>query len=177
MARQGVPAPYDRENAGELKKLLARFHPGSPLRLEGVMTHFSAADELDSSSFQRQFARLVACARLRGGGGADIPVAACGSFRHIAGRKRFAVQCWSWQKNTERGSCCAPASRSMDMRRALHREGRAADDSATILKPVLAWKTRVISTRLIPQGETVSYNETFRAERANKACAAGCGLC
>lgn len=46
--------------------------------------------------------------------------------------------------------------------------GTAADDSARILKPVLAWKTRVISTRVIPQGETVSYNETFRAERSTK---------
>ena len=47
-------------------------------------------------------------------------------------------------------------------------QGTQADASATILKPVLAWKTRVISTRVIPQGETVSYNETFRAERETK---------
>jgi alanine racemase len=46
--------------------------------------------------------------------------------------------------------------------------GTQADASAAILKPVLPWKTRVISTRIIPQSETVSYNETFRAKRETK---------
>jgi alanine racemase len=36
----------------------ARFGPGSPLRLEGVMTHLFAADEADGQATQEQLARL-----------------------------------------------------------------------------------------------------------------------
>ena len=40
MSRQGV-------SAESLAPILARFAAGSPLRLEGVMTHLFAADEAD----------------------------------------------------------------------------------------------------------------------------------
>ena len=42
MSRQGV-AP------DQLAPLLARFTPGSPLRMEAVMTHLFAADEADGA--------------------------------------------------------------------------------------------------------------------------------
>ena len=51
MSRQGV-GPSD------LAAIFARFGPGSPLRLEGVMTHLFAADEADGQVTQEQLARL-----------------------------------------------------------------------------------------------------------------------
>src|SRR5271157_3996334 len=47
MSRQGVAAEEFRPECGSAREFLARFHPGSPLRLEGVMTHLYAADEAD----------------------------------------------------------------------------------------------------------------------------------
>ena len=51
MSRQGV-SPSD------LAAIFARFGPGSPLRLEGVMTHLFAADEADGQATEEQLARL-----------------------------------------------------------------------------------------------------------------------
>ena len=51
MSRQGV-GPSD------LAAIFSRFGPGSPLRLEGVMTHLFAADEADGQVTQEQLARL-----------------------------------------------------------------------------------------------------------------------
>ena len=51
MSRQGV-------GLEELAPLLARFHPASPLRLDGVMTHFFAADEADGAITEAQLARM-----------------------------------------------------------------------------------------------------------------------
>ena len=51
MSRQGV-------SPGDLATIFARFGPGSPLRLEGVMTHLFAADEADGQATEEQLARL-----------------------------------------------------------------------------------------------------------------------
>src|ERR1035437_863706 len=53
MSRQGV-AP------DELAAALARFSAGSPLRLQGVMTHLFAADEADGAVTKAQLQRLDA---------------------------------------------------------------------------------------------------------------------
>jgi alanine racemase len=42
-------------------------------------------------------------------------------------------------------------------------EPEAARELHTELRPVLAWKTQVVSTRIIPAGQTVGYNGTFIA--------------
>ena len=51
MSRQGVSLDH-------LASLLLRFEPGSPLKLEGVMTHLFAADEADGQVTQAQLAQL-----------------------------------------------------------------------------------------------------------------------
>ena len=56
MSRQGV-APRT-QSGGRLRALLARFHSGSPLRLEGVMTHLFAADEADGRVTDAQLVLL-----------------------------------------------------------------------------------------------------------------------
>jgi alanine racemase len=58
MSRQGVAPEKLSPEAGGAEALLARFAPGSPLRLEGVMTHLFAADEADGRVTQLQLARL-----------------------------------------------------------------------------------------------------------------------
>ena len=51
MSRQGVCPVNSRS-------IFSRFGPGSPLRLEGVMTHLFAADEADGEATREQLARL-----------------------------------------------------------------------------------------------------------------------
>ena len=51
MSRQGVLP-------GEVSNIFSRFAPGSPLRLEGVMTHLYAADETDGEVTREQLTRL-----------------------------------------------------------------------------------------------------------------------
>jgi len=51
MSRQGV-------RVDEAAELLLRFHAGSPLRLEGVMTHFSQSDEAEKTFANLQLARF-----------------------------------------------------------------------------------------------------------------------
>ena len=167
MSRQGVPAPYDRGGSRELKNLLARFHPGSPLRLEGVMTHFSAADELDSASFQRQFSRLALALDCVAAEGLTFQWLHAGASATLLGGKDLPPMRELAKKHGAR-LMLRPGLALYGYAPRFAPQGTQADDSATILKPVLAWKTRVISTRIIPQGETVSYNETFRAERETK---------
>ncbi len=68
MSRQGVSLHGDA-----LKEILMRFHAGSALRLDGLATHFSAPEVLDSEEIDRQRSlfesalRVVAAAGLRPG--------------------------------------------------------------------------------------------------------------
>src|SRR5450631_654717 len=51
MSRQGA-------SPDGLAPVLARFEPGSPLKLEGIMTHLFAADESDGQTNQAQLSQL-----------------------------------------------------------------------------------------------------------------------
>ena len=55
-----IDTGMSRQGAGPdaLGPLLARFGDGSPLKLDGVMTHLFAADEADGAVTQDQLARL-----------------------------------------------------------------------------------------------------------------------
>lgn len=167
MARQGAPAPNDDGSAGELKNLLARFHPGSPLRLEGVMTHFSAADELDSDSFQRQLLRLSLALDCVSAAGLKFQWLHAGASATLLGGRDLPPMLALARKHGAR-LMLRPGLALYGYAPRFAPLGTVPDQAAKALKPVLAWKTRVISTRQIPQGETVSYNETFRAERPTK---------
>ena len=61
MARQGVRG--DRA----LMKMLERLHPESPLRLDGIATHFSSPEDLDSHDTSGQLVRLQAAVELMRG--------------------------------------------------------------------------------------------------------------
>ena len=105
MSRQGI-APEDfNPEGGQAGALLARFHSGSPLRLEGVMTHLFAADEADGSVTAEQLARLDERWTGLTAAGALCRVAQRGQFRRAAGR---------------------PGGRDCRARRAARDEGHAA---------------------------------------------------
>ncbi len=165
MSRQGVQW---KENA--LVPLLQQFHPQSPLRLDGVATHFSAPEELDSSETDQQRLRFEgAINRILSHGHRPRWIHAGNSTTLLRGE----------QLGPLRQAASAIGARLM-LRPGLSLYGYAPrlcnagetmpypGDLAAKLSPVLAWKTRVTSIRNIEAGESAGYNSTFRATRSTQ---------
>jgi alanine racemase len=160
MSRQGV-------GADGLGPMLARFGPGSALRLEGVLTHLFAADEADGRVTEAQLTRLDAALE---------QIAAAGLAGSTKGAEWLSVGASAALLNGETGRISALARRwgmKAMLRPGLALYGVAPqfepDEPRSVaaargrLKPVLSWKTRVVSVRTIAAGEVVGYNGTFVA--------------
>ena len=162
MSRQGV-------SLDGLGALLARFHPGSPLRLEGVMTHLFAADETDGRVTGAQLALLEeAIEKITDSGLNPEWLHAGSSPTLVAGEaeKIVALAARHGMKamlrpglvlygviprfNPEFEPSQSPEPASLAAARAR-------------LQPVLTWKTRVAGVRTVPAGAVVGYNGTFVA--------------
>ena len=160
MSRQGVTPEA-------MTELLARFTPSSPLKLEGVMTHLFAADEADGLVTAAQIERLhQALSRITAAGLLPDWLSVGSSAALVAGNAALLAE--------------TAASHGM---RLMLRPGLAlygvtpcfdpafeGEEPATLvaarngLKPVLAWKSRVMmDVRQIPAGAVIGYNGTFVA--------------
>jgi len=159
MSRQGVmPEGLD--------PVLARFAPGSPLRLEGVMTHLFAADEADGEVTTTQLAQLdVAMGHVEAAGLYPDWLNVGSSAALLAGQAEVIA-----------ARAARHGMRAM-MRPGLALYGLAPDfdpgfgpeEPATLiaaraqLRPVLSWKTQVVGVRSVRPGAVVGYNGTFVA--------------
>lgn len=167
MSRQGVGLPASEFTSLDgLDEILARFTPASALKLEGVMTHLFAADEADGRVTGEQLARL------------DKTLGRISAAGHFA----------EWLNVGNSAALLAGQAAAVAELAARHgmqamlRPGLAlygltpeyepefdGDEPATLaaartyLKPVLSWKTRVVSVREIEAGASVGYNGTFVA--------------
>ncbi len=169
MSRQGI-APEDfNPEGGQAGALLARFHSGSPLRLEGVMTHLFAADEADGRVTAKQMALLEellgritaagvhpewlhvgnSAALLAGEGGQIAALAARYGMKAMV-RPGMALYGLTPRFDPQFEPSKFPEPESLAAARAQ-------------LQPVLAWKTRVVGVREVPAGAVVGYNGTFVA--------------
>jgi len=166
MSRQGV-------GPNELAGLLARFGPGSPLRLEGVMTHLFAADEADGQATQEQLARLdEVMSRISSAGlfaewlnvGASATLLA-GQARVVADlaarhgmeamlRPGLALYGLVPRFDPAFGPADEPSSLA---------EPPSLAAARAALQPVLAWKASVAGVHSVAAGATVGYNATFVA--------------
>ena len=171
MSRQGT-------SLSDLTGILARFGPGSPLRLEGVMTHLFAADEADGQASQEQLARLdEAMSRISAAGlfaewlnvGASATLLA-GQAHIIADlaarhgmkamlRPGLALYGLVPRFDPAFGS---PAFTMPDQSPPPAEPPSLAAARAS-LKPVLSWKASVAGVRSVPAGATVGYDATFVA--------------
>ena len=159
MSRQGV-------SLDGVAPALARFHPSSPLCLEGVMTHFYAADEADGAVTQAQLVLLDAALAmvtdaginpewLNVGSSATLLAGRAGEIATLAARHGMKAMLRPglalygliprFDPNFD-----PPEPPSLAAARAR-------------LQPVLQWKTRVVGVRSIPAGAVVGYNGTFVA--------------
>ncbi|HEY0308960.1 MAG TPA: alanine racemase [Acidobacteriaceae bacterium] len=152
MSRQGV-------SPQQLPALLARFTATSPLKLEGVMTHFASAEEVTAPQNLDQIEQLaVALAHIRAAGlplqwlhagstatiDADVALPALRKLAAAAGARLM----------------CRPGIGLYGY--AMELTGGAAHVRPA-LQPVLAWKTRILALREVGPGARVGYNGTFIA--------------
>ena len=170
-----IDTGMNRQGAGpnDLAAVLARFGPGSPLRLEGVMTHLFAADEADGQATQEQLARLdEAMSRISAAGlfaewlnvGASATLLA-GQARVVADlaarhgmkamlRPGLALYGLIPRFDPAFGTPDAPATPA---------EPASLAAACAALQPVLTWKASVAGVRSVGAGATVGYNATFVA--------------
>ena len=156
MSRQGV-AP------GALAPLLARFGAGTLLQLDGVMTHLFAADEANGLVTAEQLAQMrgvlasVAAAGLKpawlnvgnsaallGGQAETIGALAAEHGMHALLRPGLALYGLVPEYDP-----------------AFEAEPRTLTEARQRLRPVLSWKSRVVTVREVQPGAVVGYNGTF----------------
>lgn len=155
MSRQGA-SPED------LAGLTKRIDAAVSLRIEGIHTHLFAADETDDRATLEQLARLgeslgrIAAAGLRP---EWLSVGASAALLRGDVAKISAVASRYGMKALLRPGLAlygiAPPFEPDEP--AVVAEARAR------LKPVLAWKTRIVGVRVVPPGAVVGYNATFVA--------------
>lgn len=157
MARQGVSL----NDPCALDAILARFDAASPLRIEGVMTHFSSPEMLDDPATAESLMRLEhALERITARGLRPRWLNAGNSATLLAGRDTAALD-----------ALATKAGARLMLRPGLSLYGYAprflpaGQIEAAPLEPVLSWKTRIVSLRTIEAGQTAGYNGTFRARR------------
>jgi alanine racemase len=163
MSRQGV-------GPRELATIFPHFGPGSPLRLEGVMTHLFSADEACGVVTQSQLEQLdEAMSRisaaglfaewLNAGASASLLIGQARTISELAARHGMkallrpglALYGLVPQFDPDFEPPFTPP------------EPSSLAAARTTLKPVLAWKASVAGVRSVPAGATVGYNETFVA--------------
>jgi len=155
MSRQGA-------NPDGLEEILCRFGARSSLRLEGVMTHLYAADESDGDLNRGQLERTNAVLEQIEAAGLRPEILNVGNSAAVLSGLSRAI-----------GKIAREHSMGALMRPGLALYGLAPqfvpEEPAIVaeargrLKPVLAWKSRVVSVREVPAGATVGYNGTFVA--------------
>jgi alanine racemase len=168
MARQGVSLHGDA-----LKEILMRFHAGSALRLDGLATHFSAPEVLDTEETDRQRSLFEAALRV-------VAVAGLRPAWIHAGNSATVLRGEQLQPLLKAAS---GVGAQLILRPGLSLYGYAPRLTRTWaeaepalapglpqakLSPVLAWKTRIASLRHIEIGESAGYNATFRAYRPTR---------
>jgi alanine racemase len=159
MSRQGV-------GPDQLAPALARFSAGSPLRLQGVMTHLFAADEADGAVTGAQLHRLDAALQqieaaglyaewLNVGSSAALVAGQAGAIATLANR-------WGMKAMMRPGLVLYGLAPRFDPDFDPPPPPALAAARAR-LQPVLSWKTRVTGVRSVSAGAVVGYNGTFVA--------------
>ncbi len=162
MSRQGVRV-VGTEISPDAAALLRRFHPGSRLRLEGVMTHFCAPETMSSHRPNPQLASLAAALEFIVAHGLYPQWLHAGNSSSIvAGSDRQALI--EMASGTGMRLMLRPGLALYGYLDRLTLDGLSWDGEDPGFAPVLAWKTQVTSLRTLRRGETVGYGHTFTAD-------------
>lgn len=163
MSRQGVALDGDA-----LERFLSRFNSQSPLLLEGVMTHFSSADVLKGKATTEQTILLrTALQRIKQSGAKPTLLHAGATATIISGEDLDVLA--ELAASMECGLMLRPGLALYGyLPRFLPGNPPALAKMEKSCRPILSWKTRVVSLRTIPAGQSAGYNETFVAARPTK---------
>lgn len=155
MSRQGV-------SLDGLGAVLARFGAGSPLRLEGVMTHLFAADEADGAITEAQLGLLDnALGRIEAAGLKPEWLNVGNSAALLAGEaRRIAALAgrYGMKAMLRPGLALYGLAPHFEPQ-----EPAGVAEARAALQPVLSWKTEVVGVRSVPAGAVVGYNGIFVA--------------
>ncbi len=159
MNRQG--AAIDR-----LPQLLARFTPSSPLKLDGVMTHLYAADEADSLITREQVAQLSTALDRVAGTGLHPGWLSVGNSAALLAGQSATVAALAARHRMK--ALIRPGLALYGVVPRYHPAFEPAEPPSLVharqqLRPVLTWKSKVVSVRSVPAGAVVGYNATFIA--------------
>jgi alanine racemase len=145
--------------------LLARFTPGSALRLQAVMTHLFASDETTGTATADQFAQLERAMQIVQASPVRPEFLSVGASAALLGPEAALIAAmaarWGLTPMLRPGLALygvAPryqppfANTPPQLAQALQR-----------LQPVLTWKTRIETLRAIEPGTQIGYNGTFVA--------------
>jgi alanine racemase len=168
MSRQGVRVVGpDRTQAPELSSLLHRFHAGSCLLLEGVMTHFCEPEAMSSTIPNPQLANFAAALKLIHAAGLRPRWLHAGNSSSIVGGSdRQALIEMASQAGAR--LMLRPGLALYGYLDRFTRDGLSFHLDEPALEPVLAWKTRVTSLVSLQKGETAGYGRTFVASRETR---------
>jgi alanine racemase len=163
MSRQGA-------SVDELAVLLTRFSAESPLRIEAVMTHLYASDEANGETTPEQLLvlrrALDSICRLPEGERRPEFLSVGASAALIGGTadqlKAVAAE-WKLRPMLRLGLAIYGLVPTFDPAFAPNEIPAELAAARSRLKPVLEWKSRVVSVRKAEAGTEVGYNGTFIA--------------
>lgn len=150
MTRLGV-------SLGGLPALCRSLQSASHLSLEGIASHFASSDVLDAPDVEPQTRHFEEGLRMVTAQGFSP------SFCHMANSGAIVSRPDSW-KNMVR-----PGISLYGYYLPFQRSGKAAPDVRALdVKPVLSWKTRVLSVKDVPAGERLGYSGTYTTREPSR---------
>jgi alanine racemase len=147
MSRLGV-------SLAELPALAARIAASPVVELQGVFSHFSESEVLDSPVAAKQCADFQRAIELLAAAGLHP------RYRHLANTAATVARPESWNNMVRPGIALYGYN--------LQCKGPGAAEAALPVRPVLTWKTRIIALRDIAPGTAVGYNQCWHATRPTR---------
>ncbi len=128
------------------------------LRMEGIFTHLSSADEPDPEFTELQFTRLLHALTALKAKGIALPLI------HTANSAAILTVADSHLNMVRPGIILYGALPSPDLKPTI--EAMKAHDVS--FHPVMSWKSKIIQINTLPAGSPLSYNRQFTTERESQ---------
>ena len=136
----------------QLFPLLALLKRSNRLRLEGLCTHFAASEVADSPETRRQIERFAIAEELVRDAGFKPEIV------HLSNSAAVASCPDSWRSMVRPGLALYGYT--------LPLQGNI--ESGLKLRPVLSWKTRILSLREVSEGQALGYNGTYVTQKPSR---------
>jgi alanine racemase len=136
--------------------VLAVLKSSSHLALEGLSTHLASSEIMDAPSVGEQIRKFEAARRMVREAGWEP------NFVHLANTGAVISRRETWS-NTNRNAMVRPGVALYGYYLPFQRAGREVSGGTLRLpvKPILTWKTRILSLRDIDANQSLGYNATY----------------